>query len=190
MSKSSRHFLLTKPRRRACSMPILMPLSSTGIAARSPGRSPGISPDGSSFPAMAGIGVISGARALQPSRRYFWKRFGTINKGTNSVTVLSRGRIIVADGRRSVEAGSGRFLARTGGEAEWLIGIGYGPGAEFRREAAVTRPPRCVGIEQLAIIWWLEQVCSAAVIGGRACCAEATCAAASNIRSTGGCPAP
>jgi dihydropyrimidinase len=33
------------------------------------------------------------------------------------VTVLSRGRIIVADGRRSVEAGSGRFLARTGGAA-------------------------------------------------------------------------
>ena len=33
------------------------------------------------------------------------------------VTVLSRGRIVVADGKRSVEAGSGRFLARTGGEA-------------------------------------------------------------------------
>ena len=33
------------------------------------------------------------------------------------VTVLSRGRVIVADGKRSVEAGSGRFLARTGGEA-------------------------------------------------------------------------
>jgi dihydropyrimidinase len=33
------------------------------------------------------------------------------------VTVLSRGRIIVADGKRSVEAGSGHFLARTGGEA-------------------------------------------------------------------------
>src|SRR5258706_3182145 len=33
------------------------------------------------------------------------------------VTVLSRGRVIVADGKRSVEAGSGRFLARTGGDA-------------------------------------------------------------------------
>ena len=33
------------------------------------------------------------------------------------VTVLSRGRVIVADGKRSVEAGTGRFLPRTGGEA-------------------------------------------------------------------------
>ncbi|OCK53563.1 dihydropyrimidinase [Bradyrhizobium sp. LMTR 3] len=33
------------------------------------------------------------------------------------VTVLSRGRVIVADGKRSVEAGSGRFLPRSGGEA-------------------------------------------------------------------------
>ena len=33
------------------------------------------------------------------------------------VTVLSRGRVIVDDGKRSVDAGSGRFLARTGGEA-------------------------------------------------------------------------
>jgi dihydropyrimidinase len=33
------------------------------------------------------------------------------------VTVLSRGRLIVSDGKRSVEAGSGRFLARSGGEA-------------------------------------------------------------------------
>jgi dihydropyrimidinase len=33
------------------------------------------------------------------------------------VTVLSRGKVIVADGKRSAEAGSGRFLARTGGEA-------------------------------------------------------------------------
>src|SRR5436190_15732673 len=33
------------------------------------------------------------------------------------VTVLSRGRVIVNDGKRSAEAGSGRFLARTGGEA-------------------------------------------------------------------------
>jgi dihydropyrimidinase len=33
------------------------------------------------------------------------------------VTVLSRGRVIVADGKRSAEAGSGRFLARAGGEA-------------------------------------------------------------------------
>jgi len=32
-------------------------------------------------------------------------------------TVLSRGRVIVADGKRSVEAGTGRFLPRTGGEA-------------------------------------------------------------------------
>jgi len=29
----------------------------------------------------------------------------------------SRGRVIVDDGKRSVEAGTGRFLARTGGEA-------------------------------------------------------------------------
>jgi dihydropyrimidinase len=33
------------------------------------------------------------------------------------VTVLSRGRVVVADGRRREEPGSGRFLARTGGEA-------------------------------------------------------------------------
>jgi dihydropyrimidinase len=33
------------------------------------------------------------------------------------VTVLSRGRVVIADGKRSVEAGSGRFLARIGGEA-------------------------------------------------------------------------
>ncbi len=33
------------------------------------------------------------------------------------VTVLSRGRVIVADGKCSVEAGTGRFLARGGGEA-------------------------------------------------------------------------
>jgi dihydropyrimidinase len=33
------------------------------------------------------------------------------------VTVLSRGRVIVMDGKRSVEAGSGRFLARCGGDA-------------------------------------------------------------------------
>jgi dihydropyrimidinase len=33
------------------------------------------------------------------------------------ITVLSRGRVIVADGKRSVEPGSGRFLARTGGDA-------------------------------------------------------------------------
>ena len=33
------------------------------------------------------------------------------------VTVLSRGRVIVADGRRKAEPGSGRFLARNGGEA-------------------------------------------------------------------------
>jgi dihydropyrimidinase len=33
------------------------------------------------------------------------------------VTVLSRGRVIVADGKCSVEAGTGRFLARSGGEA-------------------------------------------------------------------------
>ena len=32
-------------------------------------------------------------------------------------TVLSRGRVIVADGKRSVEAGTGRFLPRSGGEA-------------------------------------------------------------------------
>jgi dihydropyrimidinase len=33
------------------------------------------------------------------------------------VTVLSRGRVVVADGRRMAEPGSGRFLARSGGEA-------------------------------------------------------------------------
>ena len=33
------------------------------------------------------------------------------------VTVLSRGRVVVADGKRMADAGSGRFLARTGGEA-------------------------------------------------------------------------
>jgi dihydropyrimidinase len=33
------------------------------------------------------------------------------------VTVLSRGRVVVADGKRMVEVGSGRFLARSGGEA-------------------------------------------------------------------------
>jgi dihydropyrimidinase len=33
------------------------------------------------------------------------------------VTVLSRGRVVVADGKRMVDAGTGRFLARSGGEA-------------------------------------------------------------------------
>jgi dihydropyrimidinase len=33
------------------------------------------------------------------------------------VTVLSRGRVVVADGRRMAEPGSGRFLARSGGDA-------------------------------------------------------------------------
>jgi dihydropyrimidinase len=33
------------------------------------------------------------------------------------VTVLSRGRVIVADGKRFAEPGSGRFLARSGGDA-------------------------------------------------------------------------
>src|SRR5271167_1234210 len=33
------------------------------------------------------------------------------------VTVLSRGRVVVADGKRMANPGSGRFLARTGGEA-------------------------------------------------------------------------
>jgi fatty-acyl-CoA synthase len=33
------------------------------------------------------------------------------------VTVLSRGRVVVADGKRAAEPGSGRFLARSGGEA-------------------------------------------------------------------------
>jgi dihydropyrimidinase len=33
------------------------------------------------------------------------------------VTVLSRGRVIVADGKRSAEPGTGRFLARSGGDA-------------------------------------------------------------------------
>jgi len=32
------------------------------------------------------------------------------------VTVLLRGRVVVTDGKRTTEAGSGRFLARTGGE--------------------------------------------------------------------------
>jgi dihydropyrimidinase len=38
------------------------------------------------------------------------------------VTVLSRGRIVIADGRRLTEPGSGRFLVRTGGEAARPIG--------------------------------------------------------------------
>jgi dihydropyrimidinase len=38
------------------------------------------------------------------------------------VTVLSRGRVVVADGRRKAEPGSGRFLARTGGEAARTTG--------------------------------------------------------------------
>jgi dihydropyrimidinase len=38
------------------------------------------------------------------------------------VTVLSRGRIVVADGRRFVDAGSGRFLARSAGEAAMPTG--------------------------------------------------------------------
>ncbi len=38
------------------------------------------------------------------------------------VTVLSRGRVVVADGKRMAEAGSGRFLARSGGEAAKPIG--------------------------------------------------------------------
>jgi dihydropyrimidinase len=38
------------------------------------------------------------------------------------VTVLSRGRLVVADGRRMAEPGSGRFLARNGGEAARPIG--------------------------------------------------------------------
>jgi dihydropyrimidinase len=33
------------------------------------------------------------------------------------VTVLSRGRVVVADGKRMADPGSGRFLARSGGEA-------------------------------------------------------------------------
>ena len=33
------------------------------------------------------------------------------------IAVLSRGRVVVTDGKRSVEAGTGRFLARSGGEA-------------------------------------------------------------------------
>jgi dihydropyrimidinase len=33
------------------------------------------------------------------------------------MTVLSRGRVVVADGRRMADPGSGKFLARTGGEA-------------------------------------------------------------------------
>ena len=33
------------------------------------------------------------------------------------VTVLSRGRLVVADGKRIADPGSGRFLARSGGEA-------------------------------------------------------------------------
>jgi dihydropyrimidinase len=33
------------------------------------------------------------------------------------ITVLSRGRVVIADGRRVAEPGSGRFIARSGGEA-------------------------------------------------------------------------
>jgi dihydropyrimidinase len=38
------------------------------------------------------------------------------------IAVLSRGRVIVADGKRSVEAGTGRFLARSGGDAAKATG--------------------------------------------------------------------
>ena len=57
------------------------------------------------------------------------------------VTVLSRGRVVVADGKRMVEAGSGRFLARTGGEAAKPIGrlvADMDPEDEFRRDVAVS----------------------------------------------------
>jgi dihydropyrimidinase len=39
------------------------------------------------------------------------------------VTVLSRGRVVVADGKRKAEPGSGRFLARSGGEAAKPTGL-------------------------------------------------------------------
>jgi dihydropyrimidinase len=38
------------------------------------------------------------------------------------VTVRSRGRIIIGDGKRSVEPGTGHFLARSGGEAATSTG--------------------------------------------------------------------
>jgi len=43
--------------------------------------------------------------------------FGGFNLRGWPVTVLCRGRIIISDGKRSVEPGTGRFLARSGGEA-------------------------------------------------------------------------
>ena len=67
------------------------------------------------------------------------------------VTVLSRGRVIVADGKRSVEAGSGPLPAahgRRGGETDRAPDAGHGSRAEFWRDAAVIRPPRCVRIER------------------------------------------
>ncbi|MBV9462318.1 MAG: dihydropyrimidinase [Bradyrhizobium sp.] len=43
--------------------------------------------------------------------------FGGFNLRGWPVTVLSRGRIVISDGKRIVEPGTGRFLARSGGEA-------------------------------------------------------------------------
>jgi dihydropyrimidinase len=47
-------------------------------------------------------------------------------------TVLSRGRIAVRDGKLHVEAGSGRFLPRTAGEAAKPLGR---PSAEFAQSS-------------------------------------------------------
>ena len=63
------------------------------------------------------------------------------------VTVLSRGRVIIADGKRSVEAGTGRFLVRTGGEAAKPTGRlmpDMDPEQNFWREAAAELPRRDV----------------------------------------------
>ena len=57
------------------------------------------------------------------------------------VTVLSRGRVVVADGKRSVEARLRplpRAHRRRGGETNRTSGGGHGSGTEFRREAAVS----------------------------------------------------
>ena len=68
--------------------------------------------------------------------------------GSPLVTALANK--VLRDGKRSVAAGSGRFLARAGGTRQNQTGAGAGHGfrAEFRREAAVSCPPRPVRVEQ------------------------------------------
>ena len=61
------------------------------------------------------VGTAKGAAVLKSKDRKNWDMSFELRGWP--VTVLSRGRVIVSDGKRSVEAGSGRFLARGGGEA-------------------------------------------------------------------------